>query len=220
MRKCAASGLSLLTIVLMAAAGSARAQLSANTPPPQPNVAGTTVTECTGNLAPGNYDAVDVPAGANCTINSGTVNVTTGGVTVGAGATFFVAAPVASLIITSGSLDSTSAKFIEVTAHIHGHVHLDGTTGGDVIVTDSFIGGTLSVKNSSVVGIVLDRNTVGASLIDEVNQCFNEGGCNSVVSNTIGMNLVCTGNTPPPTIQGTSNTVGGNQVGQCAATTQ
>jgi hypothetical protein len=201
MLKCAASGLSILTIALLAVAGSADAQ----------------TTECSGNLPPGNYASVDVPAGATCTINTGTVNVTTGGVTVGAGATFFVGAPAASLVIISGSLDSTNAKFIEVTAHIHGHVHLDGTTGGDAIISDSFIGGTLSVKNSSVVGIVLDRNTVGGSLIDENNQCFNEGGCNSVVSNTIGINLVCKGNTPPPVIGGTSNTVGGNQVGQCAA---
>jgi hypothetical protein len=194
-------GLALFTLVLMVAAGRVDAQ----------------TTSCTGNLAPGNYAAVDVPAGATCTINTGTVNVTTGGVTVGAGATFFVASPAASLVITSGSLDSTNAKVIEVTAHIHGNVHLDGTTGGDVIITDSFIGGTLSVKNSNLVGIVLDRNTVGGSLIDENNQCFNEGGCNSVLSNTIGANLVCTGNTPPPVIGGTSNTVGGNQVGQCAA---
>jgi hypothetical protein len=176
------------------------------------------VTECTANLAPGNYDAVDVPAGATCTINNGTVNVTTGGVTVNSGATFFVAgAPVSSLVIASGSLNSTNANTIEVSsAHVHGNVHLNGTTGGDAIFTDSFVGGTLAVKNSSVVGIVLDRNTVGGSLIDETNQCFNEGGCNSIVSNTIGANLVCTGNTPPPTIQGTSNTVGGNSVGQCA----
>jgi hypothetical protein len=193
-------GLSISMIVFAAVAGSAHAQ----------------TTQCSGNLAPGNYASVDVPAGATCTINTGTVNVTTGGVTVGAGASFFVGAPSASLVITSGSLDSTNAKFIEVTAHIHGHVHLDGTTGGDVIITDSFIGGTLSVKNSSVVGIVLDRNTVGGSLIDENNKCFNEGGCNSVTSNTIGANLVCKGNTPPPVISGTSNTVGGNQVGQCA----
>jgi hypothetical protein len=176
------------------------------------------VTECTANLAPGNYDAVDVPAGATCTINNGTVNVTTGGVTVGSGATFLVAgAPASSLVLASGSLDSTNANIIEVTsAHIHGHVHLIGTTGGSVIFTDSFVGGTLSVKNSSVVGISLDRNTVGGSLLDETNQCFNEGGCNAILSNTIGNNLVCVGNTPSPITEGTSNTVGGNSVGQCA----
>jgi hypothetical protein len=202
MLKRLSSGLSILVLVIVfaAVAGSAHAQ----------------VTECTGNLAPGNYVAVDVPAGATCTINTGTVKVTTG-VTVGAGATFFVGAPSASLIITSGSLNSTNAKSIEVTAHIHGHVHVFGTSGGDVIITDSFIAGTLSVKNSSVVGIVLARNTVGGSLLDDNNQCFNEGGCNSVVSNTIGANLVCVGNTPPPFIGQQSNTVGGNQRGQCAA---
>jgi hypothetical protein len=91
--------LSVSTIVFAAAAGSGAAQ---------------TVTECTGNLAAGNYAAVDVPPGATCTINTGTVNVTTGGMTIGAGATFFVAAPSGLLIITSGSLDSTNAKDIEV----------------------------------------------------------------------------------------------------------
>ena len=200
MRKRLSLGLALFTLVLMVAAGRVDAQ----------------TTTCTGNLAPGNYAAVDVPAGATCTINTGTVNVTTGGVTVGAGATFFVSSPAASLVLTSGSLNSTNAKFIEVTAHIHGSVNVDGTTGGDVIITDSFISGTLAVTNSSVVGIVLSRNTIGGSLMNLNNQCFNEGGCNSVVSNTIGANLVCQGNGPPPVTGGTSNTVAGSLVGQCA----
>jgi hypothetical protein len=202
MLKRLSSGLSILIlmIVFAAVAGSAHAQ----------------VTECTGNLAPGNYVAVNVPAGATCTINTGTVNVTTGGVTVGAGASFFVASPAASLVLTSGSLNSTSAKIIEITAQIHGSVNVDGTTGGDVIITDSFISGTLAVSNSSVVGIVLSRNTIGGSLMNLNNQCFNEGGCNSVVSNTISGNLVCQGNTPPPVTGGTSNTVAGSLVGQCA----
>jgi hypothetical protein len=128
MLRFAARGLPTLAVLLMASA-SAHAQ---NTPPRQPGVAGTTVTECTGNLAPGNYDAVDVPAGATCTINNGTVNVTTGGVTVGSGATFYVAgAPTSMLTLTSGSLDSTNAYAIEVnSAHIHGNVNLMGTSGG------------------------------------------------------------------------------------------
>ena len=202
MLKRLSSGLSILILVIVfaAVAGSAHAQ----------------VTDCSGNLAPGNYVAVNVPAGATCTINTGTVNVTTGGVTVGAGATFFVASPAASLVLTSGSLNSTSAKVIEVTAQIHGSVNVDGTTGGDVIITDSFISGTLAVSNSSVVGIVLSRNTIGGSLMNLNNRCFNEGGCNSVVSNTISANLICQGNTPPPVTGGTSNTVVGNRVGQCA----
>jgi hypothetical protein len=204
MLKRLSSGLSILVLVIVfaAVAGSAHAQ----------------VTDCTGNLAPGNYVAVNVPAGATCTINTGTVNVTTGGVTVGAGASFFVAGPpVSSLVLTSGSLNSTSARAIEIAAQIHGSVNVDRTTGGVVIITDSFIGGTLAVTNSSVVGLVLSRNTIGGSLMNQNNQCFNEGGCNSVVSNTIGANLVCTGNAPPPVTSGTSNTVAGNQVGQCGA---
>jgi hypothetical protein len=216
MLKYAVPGLSILTIVLMAVAGSAHAQVAPNTPPASPTVAGTTVTECTANLAPGNYDAVDVPAGATCTINNGTVNVTTGGVTVGTGATFFVAAPVASLVLTSGSLDSTNANQIEVTAHIHGHVNVVGTTGS-VILTDSFIGGTVSVQNSSDVGMVVSRNHIGGSVLIENNQCFNEGNCNTVAANTIGINLICMGNQPDPNdLSGGPNTVGGNKSGQCS----
>jgi hypothetical protein len=208
MLKFAAPGLSTLTVVLMAIAASAHAQ---NTPPPQSNVAGTTVTECTGNLAPGNYDAVDVPAGATCTINNGTVNVTTGGVTVGSGATFYVAgAPTSMLTLASGSLDSTNAYAIEVnSAHIHGNANLMGTSGGAAIFTNSFVGGTLSVQNSSSVSqIIVDSNTVGNSLIDQNNQATN-----SVVGNIIAVNLVCSGNQPPPNVQG--NTVAGNSTDQC-----
>jgi hypothetical protein len=211
MLKYAAPRLSLLTIAFMAVAGIAGAQNI--TPPPQPNVAGTTVTTCTGNMAQGFYDAVNVPAGATCTITNGLVNVTTGGVTVGAGATFFVASP-GQLVISSGSLNSTSANTIEISnAQIHGHVHLNFTTGGDAIFTDSFVGGTLSVAGSNVVGIVLDRNTVGA-LLEQNNQCSNEGGCNSIKSNTIAGAFACVNNTPPPSTAG--NTVGGNSEGQCA----
>jgi hypothetical protein len=215
MLKCAASGLSLLTTVLMAVAGSASAQNI--TPPPQQNVAGTTVTECTGNLAPGNYDAVDVPAGANCTINSGTVNVTTGGVTVGAGATFFVAAPVALLIITSGSLNSTSAKTIEITAHIHGHVHLDGTSQG-AFLTDSFVGGTVAMLNAPSGSNLLLRNQIGGSVLFNNNTCSIEANCNAVANNTIGSNLICMGNVPDvsPVLSG-NNTVGGTKTGQCSS---
>ena len=56
MLKRLSSGLSILIlmIVFAAVAGSAHAQ----------------VTDCTGNLAPGNYVAVNVPAGATCTINT------------------------------------------------------------------------------------------------------------------------------------------------------
>jgi hypothetical protein len=193
-------GLALFTLVLMVAAGRVDAQ---------------TVTSCTGNLAAGNYAAVDVPAGATCTITSGTVNVTTGGVTVGAGASFFVAAPVASLVITSGSFDSTGAHEIELTGHIHGHVHLTGTIGL-AGVTDSFIGGTVSVKNSVGVAVGVDGNTVGGSVLLENNQATCEGECITVGANTIGGNLVCKDNAPSPIVIRGPNTVGGNTVGQCS----
>jgi hypothetical protein len=197
MLKRLSSGLSILTIAFMAAAGSATAQ----------------TTTCSGTLAPGSYAAVNVPAGATCAVSSGTVNVA-GNVTVGKGATFFVAFPVAQLVV-NGSLLSVNANTIEVTANILGSVSLTGTTG-DAIITDSFIGGTLSVANSAAVGIVLSRNNVGGATLVQNNQCFNEASCDSVAANTIGGSLVCTGNTPSPVDIGGANTVGGNKVGQCS----
>ena len=200
MLKGLSTGISISMIVLTAVASIAAAQ---------------TVTECTGNLAPGNYAALDVPAGATCTINNGTVNVITGGVTVGARATFFVPGPpVSSLVITSGSLDSHNANVIEVTANIHGHVAVVGTTGA-VILTDSFIGGTLAVTHSNDVSNVVSRNTVGGALYFQSNQCFNEANCNTVAANTIGSGLVCTDNTPAPSdLAGGPNI--GNKTEQCS----
>jgi hypothetical protein len=191
------SGLSVLTMVLMATAGSAVAQ----------------TTTCSGTLAPGSYAAVNVPAGATCAVNNGIVNVA-GNVTVGKGATFFVAFPNAQLVV-NGSLLSTDANSIEVTANILGSVSLTGTTGS-AIVTGSFIGGSLSVANSAAVGIVLSRNNVSGALLLQNNQCFNEGNCNSVALNTIGGSLVCAGNSPSPVDIGGSNTTGGAKVGQCS----
>jgi hypothetical protein len=190
------SGLSILAIVLVAVAGSAAAQ----------------TTTCSGTLAPGSYTAVNVPAGATCAVNSGTVTVA-GNVTVGKGATFFVAFPNAQLIV-NGSLLSMDAMTVEVTANILGSVSLTGTTGS-AIITDSFINGSLSVANSAAVGIVVARNQVGGAILNQNNQCFNEASCNSVAANTIGGSLVCAGNSPSPVDTGGSNTVGGSKVGQC-----
>jgi hexosaminidase len=40
-------------------------------------------------------------------------------------------------------------------------------------------------------------------------------GAGFILGNTIGGNLVCQDNTPPPTNGGFPNTVGGNEIGQC-----
>jgi hypothetical protein len=193
--------LSISTIVFAAAVSSGAAQ---------------TVTECTGNLAPGNYDALDVPAGATCTINNGTVNVITGGVTVGARATFFVPGPPSSsLVITSGSLDSHDANVIEVTANIHGHMAVVGTTGA-VIITDSFIGGTVAVTHSNDVSNVVSRNTVGGTMYFQSNQCSNEANCNTVAANSV-QSLICTDNTPAPSdLAGGPNTAVIGKAEQCS----
>lgn len=199
MRKHLLSSVVLLAaMIALLAAGSAAAQ----------------TTQCSGTLPAGSYNAVNVPAGATCQITSGTVTVA-GNVTIGKGATFFVAAPVAHLVV-NGSLLSVGANTIEVTANIIGNVSVTGTTG-DVIVIDSSIGSTLSVSNSAAVGIVLSRNSVGGSFLVQNNQCFNEANCDTVAANTIGGSLVCTGNTPAPNdVSGGPNTVGGNKVAQCS----
>jgi hypothetical protein len=196
--------LPILAGVLAASAGSATAQ----------------TTNCSGALAPGSYTSVNVPAGQSCFVTASTLPVNvTGNVTVGTGATL-VASPPAfpnpANFVVNGSLLSTGAATIEITAeNILGNVSVSGTTLG-AFVTDSFIGGTLSVSNSKVVGMVFSRNNVGGSMLVQNNQCFNEANCDAVGANVIGGSLVCSGNSPPPVDIGGPNTVGGSKVAQCS----
>lgn len=171
-------------------------------------------TDCTATLAPGNYDRLTVPAGTTCTISSGTVTVA-GNVTVGRGAVLGVFSPAKFTV--NGSLLVVDAELIDIVpqpmgaANILGSISVTGTTDF-VRIEESFVGGALSVANSSFEFVELFRDDVAGSVLVR----NNETGQNVITGTTIGGSLVCSGNMPAPVNWGESNTVGGNKVGQCS----
>jgi hypothetical protein len=169
---------------------------------------------CSGVLAPGNYDSLNVPAGIFCVVNSGTVTVA-GNVTVEPGANLGVGSP--AKLVVNGSLSAVGAIDIVIVptppgaVTILGSVSLTGTTD-DVLIVGTFVGGTLSVTNSNVSAMHVESNNVAGNMLIQ----NNKTGTNADIdSNTIGGSLVCTANTLTLVIDGGSPiTVGGAKVGQ------
>ncbi len=195
--------LSILACALAAGAGTAAAQ----------------TFNCTGTLPAGSYTAVSVPANATCNVSTtGNVSVAVN-VTVGLGATLQDLGT-ATFTVTS-SLLAVGASQIYLVPTTGGAVNILGSvsatgTKGRVDIRNSFIGGTLSVANSSPSQYInLTGNTVSGNLLNQ-NNITMAAGDNDIVGNAIGGSPVCTGNMPPPQDGGTPNTVGGNKVGQCS----
>jgi hypothetical protein len=196
--------LSIFAGVLAAGTGSASAQ----------------PTTCSGSLAPGSYDSVNVPAGQTCLIATAGIRTVAGNVTLGTGALLVVQSP--ATFVVNSSLIGVNARGIELApapmgaANILGNVSLSGTTGNAGIGIDqSFIGGTLSVANSNVPEIELLFNNVAGSVLVQNNKTSGVDN-NRIDGNAIGGSLVCTGNMPAPGDSGFANMVGGNKVGQCS----
>jgi len=116
---------------------------------------------------------------------------------------------------------------------VHGNVAVNG--GGDITMVDP--GGlVLPIKDNVIDGSVMVhgwegawfgiiRNTIGGNVnaSHTVGTRLDEGGTfldsTEIVTNVIGGNLICKQNTPPAQIGdsgGTTNTVGGNKIGECA----
>ena len=195
--------LSILACVLTAGAGSAAAQ---------------TFT-CTSTLPAGDYTAVNVPAGDTCFVaTSGNVSVS-GNVTVGSLASLIDYGTATFTV--SSSLLAAGAKTIYLVPTAPGAVNILGSvsvTGATntVDIRDSFIGGTLSVANSTISAYInLSANNVGGNVLDRSNTT-PAPGANDIGNNTIGGSLVCTGNSPAPQDGNMPNTVGGAKVGQCS----
>jgi len=174
---------------------------------------------CTSTLPAGDYTAVNVPATATCNVStSGTVYVS-GNVTVGSGATLqdFGAAT----FTVNSALLAVGAKTIYLVPQAPGAVDILGSvsvTGATqtVDIRDSFIGGTLSVANSTISAYInLSANNVGGNVLNRSNTTPAPGD-NDIVGNMIGGSLVCASNSPAPQDGGTPNTVGGAKVGQCS----
>ena len=186
---------------------------------------------CSGTLAPGSYDSVNVLPGNTCIV-SGAVDVT-GNVTVGTGATLRVTSTARFTV--NSSLLAVHASSVEIVpgpmgaANILGSVSVSVTpsvlpctslavvcapTTGSVDIAGAFVGGTLSVSNSSALEITLRENNVAGNVLFRNNTAPVD--TNTIAGNTIGGSLVCTGNSPLPVDDDMPNTVGGAKVGQCS----
>ena len=157
-------------------------------------------TQCTGFLTGAISGNLEVPAGAFCELIFATVtgNVTVRGVLL------------AIEVQISGNLTGNHADFLLLEfSTVGGNVVADHTTSG-CFVLGSTIGGNLTVQQSSSSSFCsVDGAVVGRNLTFQ-----NNLGGGDIFVNTIGGNLDCHNNTPPPT--GSGNTVGGNEKGQCA----
>jgi hypothetical protein len=87
-------------------------------------------------------------------------------------------------------------------------------------VKDNWIGGNLTMYGWHGGWSGAIRNTVGGRLVYSQNKSIQDSDSNEVVTNIIGRNLVCRGNSPAVQVGdsgGSPNVVGGRKVGQCTA---
>jgi len=198
--------LAILAVGLVLAAGPASAQ----------------TTICTGTLAAGTYTNVNVPRNASCTIGS-PVTIT-GNVIAASGASLMTATGLVTPpgVHISGNVVSEDALTVTLAAvTVGGNVALQGTVG-EVEVVATSISGNLQISGTSAGPIFAESNTVTGSVVVD-NNATAGALSNRIDDNTIGGNLVCMSNTPPPTDivvipppTPRPNAVGGNKVGQCA----
>ena len=94
---------------------------------------------------------------------------------------------------------------------IDGNAVIQGWTGGWIGFIRNHVGGNVIFsKNTSVINGLVDPPVAGQVDTDS----------SEIMSNVIGRNLICQGNTPKaqvnPADGGQPNTVGGRKIGQCA----
>ena len=192
-------GVSLLSLVIGAVVALGTATPAGADP--------SSATVCTGGLAPGAYRSIVVPAGATCDLGVGPVTVT-GGVQVGAGATFvlgFEHGPPTGTI-GGGVTADDAAQVLVHNAAITGGVRIDGGSGAfasacavpfGVCATDfedNAISGGAVINNYDGFWLGFIRNTVkGTVKITNNNQSFDEI---DLGSNTVNGSLFCSGNNP------------------------
>lgn len=124
-----------------------------------------------------------------------------------------------------GSIIATNPVSLYVSfVRVHGDFISSGGSGAgrNFPIKDVTIDGNLSLTGWSGFWIGAIRDTVGGSVTFSNNTGVNPDS-SEVMSNVIGGNLVCTGNTPPATVNpddgGLPNVVGGTATGECAGLT-
>jgi hypothetical protein len=189
--------------------------------------AGAGRTICTGELAPGTYHKLIVPAGALCGAEAGPVTIK-GGLYVRAGATFVLGSeenPVHTGTI-RGGVHAKNAMIVEIHfSTISGGVRIRGGSGpfgGPFGVTyntieDSRINGSVWMTGYNGFWEGFFRNNVHGSVNYNNNRLVDPDG-NEVQTNRIHGNLNCSGNDPAPQqgdSEGSPNVVTGRKTGQC-----
>jgi hypothetical protein len=184
-------------------------------------------TSCTGELAPGTYHRLVVPAGAAC-LSEGPVTVR-GGLFVEPGATFVLGSeenPVDTGTI-SGGVHATNPASVQIHfTTINGGVDVHGGSGpfgGPFDITwnaieDNRINGGATIEGYDGFWFGFIRNRVNGS-VNLNNNVLPDPDGNEYVTNTIHGSLNCSGNSPAPQIgdsEGSPNHVTGRKTGQCA----
>jgi hypothetical protein len=184
-------------------------------------------TTCTGDLAPGTYQQVVVPAGEAC-FSDGPVVIRTG-LWIGSGATFVLGSEVSpgSTGKISGGVHATNPASVQIHfATIDGGIDVRGGSGpfgGPFGVTwnaieDNQISGGATVAGYDGFWFGFIRNKVNGSVNLNNNVLADPDG-NEFVTNTINGSLSCSGNSPAPQVgdsEGLPNVVSGRKTGQCA----
>lgn len=181
---------------------------------------------CDGNLRPGTYHKLVIPAGATC-IGDGPVRVL-GGLFVESGATFVLGSEESSDTGTiTGGVHSADAASVQIHfATIKGGVDLRGGSGpftGPFGVTwntieDSHVSGGVRVSGYDGFWMGFIRNHVNGTVTMANNVLADPDG-NEYVTNSIHGSFKCWGNSPAPQVgdsQGDANQVTGAEMGQCA----
>ena len=158
-----------------------------------------------------------------------------GNVKVGKGAVFGLGYGPGSFYTVGGNVDANQPASLYLGgATVRGNVISNG--GGDpnrnFPIKDNTIGGNLIVQGWSGLWIGMLRNHVGGNLIFSKNSGTQTGDeppfigvpdSSEIVSNVVGGNLICHGNTPAAQIGDAGlepgngpNTVSGNKIGECA----
>jgi hypothetical protein len=168
---------------------------------------------CTTSVVAQTFSNVTVPHNADCNLSA---NVTVlGNIIVASGATLHLGFNT----IVHGNVTANGAADIlsNINATIGGNVILVGTM--DVVFLESTnISGNLIITAMTGRSIAVLETTVGQNMILTANKTASGPGNNVIGDNTIGGNLVCEGNTPPPTGDSPlpKNVVSGHNIGQCA----
>jgi hypothetical protein len=185
-----------------------------------------TQTTCDGELAPGSYTRLVVPAGAVCT-GAGFVSIN-GGVWIGEGATYLLGSeetPDATSRI-NGGVHATDAMNVQIHfAAINGGIDIHGGSGPFggpfgvtwITIEDSTINGRVTIEGYNGFWMGFIRNTVNGT-VNLNDNVLVDPDANEYVTNRINGNLNCAGNFPAPQIgdsQGSLNEVNGRKTGQC-----